>query len=106
MLAAEMEHRIEPDEPRTPQRVVPRRSQKGVPRNEQEWRANQRWRLALEAAKRARVQIPIAESLEKMGKTAGALNFYRDIARQAAGTREGQLAAERISALTAGAESP
>ena len=77
-----------------------------MPRNEAEWRATQRWRLALEAAKRARVQIPIAESLEKMGKTAGALNFYREIARQAAGTKEGQLAAERISALSVGTGSP
>jgi RNA polymerase sigma factor (sigma-70 family) len=106
MLAAEMERRIEPDEPRIADKVVPRRPTKAAPHNEKEWRSVQRWRLALEAARRARVQIPIAESLEKMGKTAGALNFYRDIARQAAGTKEGQLAAERISALSAGADPP
>jgi hypothetical protein len=52
------------------------------------------------------VQIPIAESLEKMGKTAGALKFYREIARLAAGTKEGRLAADRITALSVPAGSP
>jgi hypothetical protein len=34
-----------------------------------------------------------------MGKTIGAINFYREIARDAAGTEEGRLAAERINVL-------
>jgi hypothetical protein len=106
MLAAEMERRIEPQERRIPQTVVRRRMENAGPRDEQEWRDAQRRRLALEAAKRARVQIPIAESLEKIGKTAGALNFYREIARQAAGTDEGRLAAARIAALSARTGSP
>ena len=47
-----------------------------------------------------RVQIPIAQNLEKMGKFAGAIAFYREIARQAEGTEEGRLAATRIAELT------
>jgi len=107
MLAAEMERRIEPEDERIQEVVFRQRKEIAVPRDEQEWRQAQRRRLALEAAKRARrVQIPLAESLEKMGKTVGALNFYREIARQAAGTKEGKLAAERMSALSARIESP
>jgi hypothetical protein len=34
-----------------------------------------------------------------MGKTTGAINFYREIARDAAGTDEGRLATERINVL-------
>jgi RNA polymerase sigma factor (sigma-70 family) len=106
MLAADMERRINPENERLPERVVRRRKENAAPRDEKEWRQIQRRRLALEAAKRARVQIPIAESLEKMGKTEGALNFYRDIARQAAGTDEGRHAAERIEVLSTRIVSP
>jgi CxxC motif-containing protein (DUF1111 family) len=106
MLAAEMERRIQPDdEAFGPISDKPRRPS-GAPRDEQQWRAVERWRLTLEAAKRARVQIPIAESLEKMGKTAGAVKFYREIAHLAAGTKEGRLAAERVAALSTPAGSP
>ena len=104
MLAAEMERRIEPDEEASVPTAEKPRKPSGTPRDEQQWRAVERWRLTLEAARRARVQIPMAESLEKMGKTAGALKFYREIARVAAGTKEGRLAAERITALSAPAE--
>ena len=100
VLAAEMESVFEPMEGREPEVVVRRRRQRAEDRAEQQWREAQRRRRALDAAKRARVQIPIAENLEKMGKISGALSFYNEIARQAAGTAEGQLAAERIAALS------
>ena len=73
--------------------------EKDVARDEQRWREAQRRRRAEVAAKRAKVQIPIAESLEKMGKINGALAFYRDIARDASGTEEGRIAATRITQL-------
>jgi hypothetical protein len=41
-----------------------------------------------------------------MGKTAGAINFYREIARDAAGTDEGRLATERINMLSTRIISP
>ncbi len=59
-----------------------------------------RRRRAQEAAKRARAQIPLARSLEKMGKITGALEFYQTIARDANGTKEGKLAELRISELS------
>lgn len=41
----------------------------------------------------------VARSLEKMGRTQGAINYYREIARDAAGTDVGREAAERVRAL-------
>ena len=35
-----------------------------------------------------------------MGKTTGAINFYREIAREAADTEEGRIATERINVLS------
>ena len=76
------------------------RKAQNVAHDEQQWREAQRRRRAEVAAKRAKVQIPIAESLEKMGKVSGALAFYREIAREASGTEEGRLAATRITELS------
>jgi hypothetical protein len=41
-----------------------------------------------------------AQALEKMGKIAGALDFYRTLVREAPGTAEAREAAERIKALS------
>ena len=101
-----MELRVEREERREPEDRVRQRREREVARDEQLWRDAQRRRRALEAAKRARVQIPIAQNLEKMGKFAGAMAFYREIARQAEGTDEGRLAASRIAEITSRPDSP
>jgi hypothetical protein len=95
MLAAELESRLarerraggEPDS----ESVVRRRREEALNREVQKW----------QAAKRARIQFPIARNLERMGKTAAALESYREIARHAADTDEGRRSVARISALTA-----
>ena len=85
---------------RAPETLVRRRREWAVTRDEQQFREAQERRRAQEAAKRARVQIPLARSLERMGQITGALAFYQEIARDASGTEEGRLAAARISALS------
>ena len=99
VLAAEMESRLEPNRSLSSEAVMRQRKEQNVARDEQQWREAQRRRRAEVAAKRAKVQIPLAESLEKMGKITGALAFYRQIAREASGTEEGRLAATRITEL-------
>ncbi len=106
MLAAEMEARIDKEEHREAESLVRQRRDQAVARDEQNWREAQRRRRAEEAAKRAHAQFPLAENLERMGKTTGALDFYTKIAREAAGTEEGRLAAARIAALSSRKESP
>jgi RNA polymerase sigma factor (sigma-70 family) len=106
-LVAEVESAYELEVRRGPEAMLRAEREQSRARDEQEWRVAQRRRRAQDAAKRARVQIPIAQSLEKMGKITGALAFYRDIARLADGTDEGRLAAARIAVLSnqAGLES-
>jgi RNA polymerase sigma factor (sigma-70 family) len=99
-LAAEIESEFGAESRDMPEAFVRREREESAARDEQKWREAQRRRRALDAAKRARVQIPIAQSLEKMGKITGALAFYRDIARLADGTDEGRLAATRIAELS------
>jgi CxxC motif-containing protein (DUF1111 family) len=106
VLAAEMESRLEPHRSLASEAVLRQRKEQNVVRDEHQWREAQRRRRAEVAAKRAKVQIPIAESLEKMGKITGALAFYREIAREASGTEEGRLAAIRITALSTRAVAP
>ena len=106
VLAADLELRLEREERREPEDRVRQRREREVARDEQLWRDTQRHRRALEAAKRARVQIPIAQNLEKMGKFSGAMAFYREIARLAEGTDEGRLAATRIAEITSRPANP
>jgi CxxC motif-containing protein (DUF1111 family) len=100
VLAAEMESRLEPHRSVASEALLRQRKEKDVARDEQQWLEAQRRRRAEVAAKRAKVQIPLAESLEKMGKFTGAMAFYREIAREASGTEEGRFAALRITALS------
>jgi RNA polymerase sigma factor (sigma-70 family) len=100
MLAAELESRLEREDRNSPERQVRRQREEAVARDERRWHEARRHELAQDAAKRARAKLPLARSLEKMGKTTGAINFYREIARDAAGTEEGRLAAERINVLS------
>jgi RNA polymerase sigma factor (sigma-70 family) len=100
-LAGEMESACGEKEWRAPETLVRRRREWAVARDEQEFRAAQERRRAQEAARRARAQIPLARSLERMGKITGALAFYKEIAKDASGTEEGKLAAAKVSALSA-----
>jgi CxxC motif-containing protein (DUF1111 family) len=55
-------------------------------------------RLA-EAARHAGSKLHLAQSLEKMGQFQGALEFYREVVREAPDSPSGRLAAERITIL-------
>ena len=95
VLAAELESRLAKQKRRKPEpepeseSIVRRRRAEAVSREEQKWLA----------AKRARIQFPIARNLEKMGKTTAALDSYLEIAQQAPDTEEGRRSVARISAL-------
>ena len=100
MLAADLEARVEREKGPASESQMRRKRQEAVARDERQWKEARRRERAEAAAKRARTKIPLAESLERMGKTTGAINFYREIARDAAGTDEGRLAVERINTLS------
>lgn len=51
------------------------------------------------AAARAASQLRLAQNLEKSGKTAAALQYYRDLVKDYAGTAEARTAAARIKVL-------
>ena len=106
VLAAELEARIEPDAVREAEALIRKQRDEVARREEQARREAARRRLAAEVVKRAQGQFPIALALEKMGRTAGALEFYRAIVRDAPDTEEGRAAAARISALEKQAQSP
>ncbi|MDR3634769.1 MAG: sigma-70 family RNA polymerase sigma factor [Isosphaeraceae bacterium] len=106
VLAAELEARLEPDEVRRAEALVRRQREEAALREERDQRDARRRQRAAEAAKRAQTQLPIAVSLEKLGKTAGALEFYREIAREAPDTDEGRSAAARMAAILTGERSP
>jgi RNA polymerase sigma factor (sigma-70 family) len=100
MLAADLESRLEREYRNAPESRVRRQREEAVARDERRFREIRRHELAQDAAKRARAKLPLARSLEKMGKTTGAINFYREIARDAAETEEGRIATERINVLS------
>jgi RNA polymerase sigma factor (sigma-70 family) len=106
MLAADLESRLHREQQTAPESTLRQQRQEAVARDEQAWQEARRRERAQAAAKRARAKIPLAQSLERMGKTAGAINFYREIARDAAGTDEGRLATERINMLSTRVISP
>jgi RNA polymerase sigma factor (sigma-70 family) len=92
VLASEMEKRADREVPSpAPEALVRRRREEAVAREVED----------LRAAKRARVRLPIAQALERMGKNAAALDSYRAIVSQAPATVEGKMAAARITELTA-----
>ncbi len=89
IMAAQMESRTD-REPPSPEAIVRRQREEAVAREVEQ----------LRAAKRARVRLPIAQALEKMGKNTAALDSYRAIVSEAPATVEGRLAAARITQLT------
>lgn len=101
ILAADLESRIEQEERNAPETLLRQRRDEILAREERQWQETQDRKRAEAADKRARVLLPVAQNLEKMGKTAGALDFYRQIVRQVPGSEEGRMAAERIAELSA-----
>jgi RNA polymerase sigma factor (sigma-70 family) len=106
MLAAELEARVEPEELRQAEAAAREEREEAAAREERRLRDAQRQARAAEALRRARRRLPLAMSLEKMGKTAAALEFYREIARNAAGTEEARTASARVAALAGKPGSP
>jgi hypothetical protein len=99
-LAGEPAARGEGDAQDAAEAVMRERREEASARDEERFREAQQKRGAQKAAKRARLQIPLARSLEKMGKITGAIAFYQEIAREASGTKEGHEAEVRISELS------
>ena len=65
-----------------------------------------RRQIAAAARKLAPMRLLMASQLEKAGRIAGSLEWYRLIARDAPDTDEGRSAVERISILQLGKKSP
>jgi hypothetical protein len=86
--------------------LVRHRRQNSVAREERQSQEVERRKRDEAASKRARAELPIAFKLETLGKTQGALTFYRQIARIAPDSREGRQASERIIEITGGSELP
>ncbi len=99
VLAAELEARIKPDAVRQAEAQLRQAREEAEAREIRDQAENRRRQLAEVAAKRAPGQLRIAINLEKSGKVAGALEFYRMIARDAPNTKEGRASVGRIAAL-------
>ncbi|MGO9469169.1 MAG: di-heme oxidoredictase family protein, partial [Isosphaeraceae bacterium] len=100
MQAAELESRIELEERDKPETIVRHRREEALVRGRKQRVAAQRREHVLDAAARARVRLPLAQALEKMGKTAGALDYYRQIASDAPDSEAGRLATARIAEIS------
>ena len=99
VLAAELESRIVPEEARQAEALVRKRRIENEAR-EVERQAEARLRQAAEAAaKLAPSRFRMAVMLERAGRIDGAIEFYRQIARDSPKTKEGRSSAERIAAL-------
>ncbi len=106
MEAAELESRFALEERDAPESHVRHRREQALARGRKQRLEIQRRNQSLDAATRARVRLPLARALEKMGKTAGALDYYRRIATDAPDTEAGRLASARIAAIGTQSDSP
>jgi RNA polymerase sigma factor (sigma-70 family) len=104
--AAELETRLQIEAQDAPESVIRHRREEALARGRKQRIAAQRRKQVLDAAARARVRLPLAQALEKMGKTAGALDYYRQIASDAPDSDEGRLASARIAAIGSKSDSP
>jgi RNA polymerase sigma factor (sigma-70 family) len=86
--------------------LVRHRRQRAVDREERGALAAARRKRDEAAAERARAKLPIARKLDALGKTQGALTFYRQIVHISPDSPEAELAAGRIAAMTSGSDSP
>jgi hypothetical protein len=103
---ADLEARLEQEEKNLPEAIVRRRREQAEARERARWRAAQRQKAAVEAAERAKMRFPLAQNLDRMGKTSAALDYYSEIARDAPDTEEGRRSAQRIATLAPAAQSP
>jgi mono/diheme cytochrome c family protein len=99
ILASELESRIKPDAVREAEARIRKQRERAAVRDEEKQNEARRNKRIAEAAKRAQIQLPIATNLERVGKLTGALEFYREIAREAPDTEEGRTAIARIASL-------
>ena len=99
MLASELESRIEPDEVREAEAQVREQREEEEAKEAKRLAEARRRNAIAAAAKRAPGQFMMAVNLEKSGKVAGALEFYRLITREAPDTEEGRSAVARIAEL-------
>jgi hypothetical protein len=97
MLAADLESRLEKEYRNSPESEVRRHCEAAVASDEKRFHELRRHELAQDAAKRARAKLPLARSLEKMRKTTGEINFYREIARDAVADEVPQVAQDAPS---------
>jgi hypothetical protein len=103
---SDLEARLEQEEKSLPEAIVRRRRELAEARDQARWREAQRQKAAVESAERAKMRFPLAQNLDRMGKTSAALDYYTEIARDAPDTEEGRRAAERIAVLAPAAQSP
>jgi RNA polymerase sigma factor (sigma-70 family) len=99
VLAAELESRFVPDEVFQSEALTRARLDEEEARRAEQQREAQLQRVAADAKRFAPTRLRLAADLEKAGKIAGALEFYRLIAREVPETEEGRSAAERIASL-------
>jgi len=99
LLAAELESRVELEERDAPEAVIRHRRDEALARGRQQRIAAHRRKHVIDAATRARARLPLAQALEKMGKTTGALDYYRQIASDSPDSAEGRLASARIAVI-------
>ena len=106
MLASELESRLLPNAVYQAETLF-RLKQEEAESLEKEVRRGALLRKAADDAIRfAPSRLRIAADLEKAGKIASAIEFYRLIARDVPQTNEGRTAVERIAALEMGSKSP
>jgi RNA polymerase sigma factor (sigma-70 family) len=106
MLASELEERVEPAADREAEALLRKQRAEAAALEAERKREDDRRRQAAALARRAQAQWPLAVVLDRSGKLAGALDYYRSIARDAPGTPEGQRAAARIAELRGQSHAP
>jgi hypothetical protein len=106
ILAAELESRIEPEEARQAEILVRQRRMEDEAREVERQIEARRRQIAAAARKLAPVRLLMASNLEKAGRIAGSLEFYRQLTRDVPDSEEGRSAAERISILQSIKKSP
>jgi RNA polymerase sigma factor (sigma-70 family) len=106
MLASELEAQIEPDEVRQAEALVRKQKEEADALEVAKQAEARRRELLASAMRRAPGQFLMAVNLEKAGKIAGALEFYRTIVREARDSEEGRASVARIADLLKNPKAP
>jgi RNA polymerase sigma factor (sigma-70 family) len=106
MLASELEERVEPAADREAEALVRKQRAEAAAQEAERKRDGERRRQAAALSRRARAQWPLAVNLDRSGKRAAALDYYRTIARDAPGTPEAKQAAARLAELRGQSDAP